>query len=103
MPAPTRLLTLCVRCEHRQRTCDGPCPCTLDGRDILDHARERYCPAGRYQLGLGDTIAGVLHKTGIGPAYLKLRSKVTKKPCNCPKNIKRLNTAFPSKSNATAP
>jgi hypothetical protein len=96
-------LSVCHRCPDRQRPCAGACACTLDGVDIIKHAAARYCPAGRYQLGLGDTIAGVLHKTGIGPAYLKLRSKVTKKPCNCPKNIKRLNTAFPSKSNATAP
>jgi hypothetical protein len=94
------LIGTCHRCPDRQRPCDGPCACTIDGRDIRDHAAERYCPAGRYQLGLGDKVAGVLHRTGIGPAYKKLRRKVTSKPCGCQKRATALNVLFPSKEEA---
>jgi hypothetical protein len=96
-------LATCHRCPDRQRNCHGPCACTLDGRDILEHARERYCPAGRYQLGLGDTVAGVLHRTGIAPLYKKIRSKVTKKPCGCRARQARLNVLAPNRNNVTAP
>jgi hypothetical protein len=67
------------------------------GKDIRGHAAERYCPAGRYQLGLGDKVAGVLHRTGIGPAYKKLRSKVTNKPCGCSGRQHALNVLLPNK------
>jgi hypothetical protein len=60
-----RLQILCARCPHSQRGCQGPCACTVDGRDILEHAAEGYCPLGRYKLGPGDVLAIIFHRTGI--------------------------------------
>lgn len=59
------LIAVCSRCKHSARNCRGACPCTIDGVDILKHAEERYCPIGRYKLGLGDIIAKLTHATGI--------------------------------------
>jgi hypothetical protein len=39
---------LCQGCPHRQQRCAGPCPCTIDGRDILDHAAAGDCPKGYF-------------------------------------------------------
>jgi hypothetical protein len=97
------MLLMCHRCPHRRPPRKGVSVCKLDGADIIAHSRDMHCPAGRYQLGLGDTIAGVLHKTGIGPAYKKLRSKITTKPCGCPKRQATLNVLAPNRNNATAP
>jgi hypothetical protein len=97
---PERLIKICQACPDRKRPCAGPCPCLLDGVDIIEHAKGRYCPAGRYQLGLGDKVAGVLHRTGIGPAYKKLRGKVTNKPCGCSSRQHALNVLMPSKEEA---
>lgn len=41
-------VTTCHLCPDRQTPCNGPCACTVDGRDILDHARKGDCPKGRY-------------------------------------------------------
>lgn len=41
-------LATCHRCPNRQPACAGPCPCTLSGRDIIDHARRGDCPAGKF-------------------------------------------------------
>lgn len=38
----------CHTCPARQRPCYGPCACTLDGRDIQEHARDGFCPRGRF-------------------------------------------------------
>jgi hypothetical protein len=95
------LIGICHRCPRRQQTCSGACACLETGRDIIDHAlRERYCPLGKFQLGLGDTIASLLHRTGIGPAYKKLRGKVTKKDCGCASRQRALNVLMPSKEEA---
>ena len=41
-------LSICHRCPHRQRTCAGPCPCTVDGIDIRIHAQKGDCPKGYF-------------------------------------------------------
>lgn len=38
----------CHACEFRQKTCSGKCPCTIDGRDIIDHARANDCPKKKF-------------------------------------------------------
>src|SRR4051812_40781657 len=59
------LIGICHRCPKRQRPCSGPCPCTIDGQDIIVHAAEGYCPVGNYQLGLGDALAWLLDRVGV--------------------------------------
>lgn len=68
-------LHVCHRCPDRGEVVDRVCLCKLDGDDIRTHARERYCPAGRYRLGLGDVIAGIMHRTGIAKLWKKIRGK----------------------------
>lgn len=68
----------CHRCLYRQAGCAGPCVCTIDGRDIIDHATAGDCPKGFHaqgvdspspqpSRGLGDTIAKITHAVGIEP------------------------------------
>lgn len=69
-----------TRCELRQFPCAGPCACTVDGRDIRDHAEAAYCPhpdgprfgGGKYPVkwesrGLGDAVAKLAAVAGIAP------------------------------------
>lgn len=42
------LIVICEVCEHRQARCSGFCPCTIDGRHIIDHATSGDCPIGKY-------------------------------------------------------
>ena len=71
------LIQICQGCDKSSRNCNGPCPCTIDGQDILRHAQERYCPLGKYRLGLGDIIAIITHRTGIQWLLRKIRRKPT--------------------------
>jgi hypothetical protein len=41
-------ISLCLKCPHRQQVCGGPCPCLVDGRDIIDHATAGDCPKGYF-------------------------------------------------------
>jgi hypothetical protein len=38
------LLHVCHLCKDRKKNCNGPCACTVDGRDIIDHAKAGDCP-----------------------------------------------------------
>lgn len=40
----------CQACPKRQKECHGPCACTVDGVDIMEHARSGKCPEGRFDL-----------------------------------------------------
>jgi hypothetical protein len=51
------------------------CPCLIDGRNIIDHAKEAYCPLGKFRLGPGDILAAAFHRLGIRRMWLKLRGK----------------------------
>lgn len=82
----------CHACPLRQGTCAGPCPCTVDGRDIIDHAKAHDCPRGNYAArGLGDVVARVLSVTGVAGVV----KAVAGKDCGCAKRQARLNTAVP--------
>ena len=41
-------LSICQRCEHRQRKCNGFCPCLVTGRSHAAHARAGECPLGKF-------------------------------------------------------
>jgi hypothetical protein len=74
---------ICHRCPHVQPPpYSGKCACTIDGRDILDHAKDRYCPLGRFRLGLGDWIARVLTATGLRPLLARMALDIAL--CNAP-------------------
>jgi len=83
---PCKLIVVCRACPDRTTHCRGACPCPIDDKPAADHAREAYCPAGRYRLGLGDTIARVLHVTGVARLVRRL-----KLPCGCKKRQQALN------------
>jgi hypothetical protein len=60
-------LQICHACDKRQRPCHGACACTVDGRDIIDHAGRHDCPLHRYRRrGLGDWLAGAIHRLSRG-------------------------------------
>jgi hypothetical protein len=42
-------ISVCHRCEHRQKQCNGPCACTIDGKDIIEHAASIGCPKGYFE------------------------------------------------------
>jgi hypothetical protein len=84
-----QLLIICHRCPQRQRDCRGGCDCTVDGRDITAHARERHCPEGRFRLGLGDMIARVTHLLGIQRLLRRRKWR-----CGCAGRQNRLNGWF---------
>lgn len=77
----------CHKCRFSQTRhtggCAGPCPCHIDRRDIIDHARLNYCPAGYYPFnGLGSAVTWVLWHSGA--AYLWLAWKRWHgAPCEC--------------------
>lgn len=76
-----RLVATCSKCPHSSRNCRGPCPCTIDGADIIQHAQERYCPLGKYRLGLGDIIAMLIHWTGLRPYAVAMMTDIRLANC----------------------
>lgn len=70
------VLHVCHKCSDRQSQCNGPCPCTIDGIDIIQHATQGYCPLGKYHLGLGDTLARFLHLTGLQPTLRQMMTEL---------------------------
>ncbi len=94
-------LAACHRCPRRQSACAGACLCTVDERDIIDHARVGDCPLGRHEAplpssprGLGDVVAGWTHRLGVdhlATAYHRL----TGHDCGCQKRRERLNALVP--------
>lgn len=67
-------LAICLVCPRRQTACNGPCACTVDGRDILEHARSGDCPDSRFDDTAGGGIASppahavdrrCLHRGGV--------------------------------------
>lgn len=38
---------ICHRCPFRQATCNGPCACTVTGKDIIEQS-VMGCPEGKF-------------------------------------------------------
>ncbi len=75
-------IPFCHHCLNRQQECDGGmCTCTIDGKDIADHANEGYCPIGNFRIGLGDFLARLFHRTGVKAVV----NTVTGGNCGCKK------------------
>ena len=49
MSKPSINLAMCAACKHGQSACHGPCACTLDGRQMWDHAKAGDCPIGLHR------------------------------------------------------
>jgi hypothetical protein len=62
-------LKICLSCEHLQRGCQGPCACTLDGREIKAHAAEGACPINRFS---GEPRSFLHALIGIAKAVLRV-------------------------------
>ena len=75
--------------------------CTVSGHPTRFHALQWRCPpegtapAPPPSRGLGDTVAKVLDRTGIGPVASRVIERVTGKPCNCSGRQARLNALVP--------
>lgn len=41
-------LQACGTCRYRGKPQGGRCACTVDGRDIREHAKSGECPKGRF-------------------------------------------------------
>ena len=94
---------VCHRCDLRQKPCNGICLCTVDGRNITDHAKNWECPQGKFPArpagepsctsrGLGDTIAKITKATGIAAA---VSAVIGGNDCGCGKRQETLNRLFP--------
>ena len=109
---------LCMKCPHRQQVCGGPCPCTVDGRDILDHAKSGDCPKGYFaepekmppraaatapisagetatapDIPLaGDVVESIAKRIGAD-RLARLWEKWTGVPCGCAERREKLNAA----------
>lgn len=64
---------VCHRCDLRQKECAGPCACTVDGRDIIEHVEAGDCPEGKFSAqptrNITEGIKGLaLALTGLGGA-----------------------------------
>ncbi len=74
------MLSKCHRCPHRSPPpYAGVCLCLHDPKnpvDIIERSASRYCPAGKFKLGLGDLIARVLH-------FTRLNRLKPRKHCGC--------------------
>jgi hypothetical protein len=56
-----KAIEICHACEFRQRPCNGPCPCLIDGMDIIQHAEELKCPKNKF---VDLSISGISKRTG---------------------------------------
>lgn len=43
-----RNIKVCRQCNMSPPRCGGHCPCKVDHREILDHAKANYCPLGKF-------------------------------------------------------
>lgn len=52
-------LKFCHPCGYRQRPCHGACACSIDGLDIIQHAKANYCPHPKgAKFGAGEKPTG---------------------------------------------
>ena len=90
-------LTICQRCEFRQRPCAGACACTADAarRDILLLAESHACPLGRFpSRGLGDTVAKLARATGVAAAAAAVSAALSW-DCGCADRQDALDRLLP--------
>lgn len=40
-------ILVCHECADIKK-CEGPCPCPIDGKDVIRHAKEGICPKNKY-------------------------------------------------------
>lgn len=66
----------CHKCERRNGSF-----CGIDKAIISEHASERYCPLGKYKLGLGDVIAMLIHWTGLRPYAVTMMTDIRLANC----------------------
>lgn len=89
-----RNILRCQACPDRRSS-----HCGQDGQDIALHARDNYCPTGRYRLGLGDRLASWLSRTGLRWLALELSRerelyvwwRESPRSCGCPARQVALN------------
>src|SRR5581483_12301385 len=48
-------IMVCHTCRWRARNCTGPCPCVVDGRDIIEHAKTADCPKDKFAFAARST------------------------------------------------
>ena len=81
-----------MKCEFRQKECAGKCPCTLDGRDIIEHAESGDCPKQKFpSRGIGDTVAKALQAVGVD----RMVKAIAGKDCGCKGRQEKLNQIVP--------
>lgn len=61
-------IAVCMTCKYRQPVCAGPCVCTVDGRDIGEHAREGNC---YYDFFRTRAVESHLLRSGVPPQHPK--------------------------------
>jgi hypothetical protein len=64
LPLSLTVAEICGRCSNRMRPCAGPCPCTVDGRDVVEHVVKADCPLGFHRTEDGSERA----RGAAGPA-----------------------------------
>lgn len=74
-------------CHHCDKMNRDRYVCSIDGREIADHAASHDCPLQRFDSrGAGDVLAKVIHAVTLG----------TVKPCGaCQKRAETLNEILP--------
>lgn len=88
----------CHECmKRRKATCNGACPCPVDGDDIKQHIAIGYCPAGNYEWeGFGSLLAWTLYRTGCTSLFHRIRHLFEPAPkrCKCMERQRYLNNRF---------
>lgn len=125
MLSQTDRTVICLKCLGKARLkCNGPCPCRIDGKDILEHILGGQCPLEKYSgepikpeplkpiprdrwpawakavaLLSDDTDIGIgdtIHRQlgKLGEAY-KTTLEILGVPCACDKRREEFNAVFP--------
>ncbi|MDB5356760.1 MAG: hypothetical protein JWN24_3213 [Phycisphaerales bacterium] len=66
-------ILICLQCDRRQKNCQGPCACTVDGRDIAQHYGTGQCPLGKFVKPQASIAGQVAHgAAGLAKAALRI-------------------------------
>jgi hypothetical protein len=94
MLTPAELIGVCLTCPNRMKPdARHVSACSIDSRDIREHAHARACPIGRYQLGVGDLLAVLFNRLGVR-RVADLWTRLTKRPCDCSGRQAKLNARW---------